>query len=198
MTPFINVAWATPVQGSLDLRVAGTDDVHFGIITGGTSGEATKLYSPYTAQTTAIFSRFPLAIPNGATITSAIWDVYNSQSTNDWTSPADDRTVGCEQVDSAAAVTTRQMVVDRYTNVGSTITWSSSTNSGTNNAVPNSPNLASIVQAIVNRPGWVSGNYIGLWWYHGGVASGAFQSWGYPGTGATTVPRFRVDFEYFA
>ena len=186
----------TLVQDSLDTRVLAESDVRYTQIQPGNYSEANILYTPHATSETTAAARFACNIPQGATILSATFDLYNTQSSNEWTTPTDDWALGVEQVDDAAAITSRQNLLDRYENVGTTVTWAKSTNSGTGNPVPSAPDIAALVQAVVDRPGWESGNHIACWVHHPSGGTMGFQLWGWHTSDAGLRPRLRIGYEY--
>lgn len=103
--------------------------------------------------------RFVVQIPRNATIVDARLVVYAGE-TRSGADEGDYITVGAEQVDNASQITTYSAHNTRASNVGTTVQW----------PVPNissgqadiSPNLASVVQQIVNRPGWPDGTSAGI------------------------------------
>lgn len=97
-----------------------------------------------------------VTIPQGSTINSAIvtaWS-YNGAGAG----AANYVTVGLEQVDNAARASDAATAWARRTNRGSTLNWAV-TNDGVGQPQP-SPDLASLLQAVVDRSGWSSGNAI--------------------------------------
>lgn len=90
--------------------------------------------------------------PQGAAITNARVTVYNHQvqSSPDATDWVD---IALEQVDSASQVSSGGDINTRSANVGSAVRWTYTATA--KDAANQSPDLKAIVQAIVNRAGWV-------------------------------------------
>lgn len=111
-----------------------------------------------TGQTTAL--RFTgLNIPQGATIVDARITLYaaanQSVAATAWV------TIGTEQVDNASQLTSAANHESRKGSVGATPQWGpAAANIQAVNGPFRSPNLAAIVQEIVDRGGWSSGNAI--------------------------------------
>ena len=79
--------------------------------------------------------------------------------------------------------------------LATTVTWASTATIDEND--PNtSSDLATIVQEIVNRAGWVSGNYVGLFISHAGSGSSDSMAWYLHATGVADSrhPRLYVEF----
>ena len=95
-----------------------------------------------------------VTIPNasaGAVVTSAILSLrVNDGSIDSW-----DHTVRCEDVDDAATFTTTNNDISNRSVTDASISWSVS-DSGA--VVVDSPNLAALVNEVIARPGWSSGN----------------------------------------
>jgi hypothetical protein len=101
-------------------------------------------------------------IPNGATIVNA----YIQFATKGDKAPVSGAiTIKCENVDNSSTFTstsfnisTRPVTTGSVTWAGSTSTTWGTTAGGTRGADQRTPTLATIVQSIVNRTGWASGN----------------------------------------
>lgn len=97
-----------------------------------------------------------VAIPKNAPIISAKLTLYaNGKYTG--SDAGQIVKVGLEQVDNASQITTYSAHDTRRSNVGSEISWLLGDTSARNDPWE-SPELKSIVQPIVNRSGWASGN----------------------------------------
>lgn len=148
-----------PDSGSVDLRVTAIRDSISNIPGASYWGQADPLYlignSP--GMTTAL--RFNgVTIPQGATITMArvtVWSNLNQSNVADaWA------TLGAEQVDNASQITSGANHESRKTNLGTTVQWGPHAGLASANLPFQSPSLVSIVQQIVDRGGWDSGNSI--------------------------------------
>lgn len=120
-------------------------------LAGGYWGTADPLYwleDP--AYSTAI--RFHgLLIPEGATVTLAELRVARAGGT--WAATSNDKVlVGVEQTANPSRLSSSSDHGTRKSNIGSTIDWAIGT--GDANSISTSPNLASIVQPVVNLSGF--------------------------------------------
>ncbi len=105
--------------------------------------------------------RFQAPIPVGATITSVVLTgVVSDSSKNDA-----EGTWRGEDADDAAAFTTADGNVDGRTSTAATVAWTTN-DLGSAGASFSTPNLAAIVQEIVDRPGWEHGNHVALFYRH--------------------------------
>lgn len=102
--------------------------------------------------------RFPaVQIPAGATITNA-WLEFEVDETG---SAATSLTVRALAENSTAAFASTAFNVSNRATTGA-IAWNSLPAWGAVDAKQQSPNIASLVQALVNRPAWVQGNAMGF------------------------------------
>ena len=111
-----------------------------------------------------------VTIPQGATITAAYFTLV---AVSPWTGTTPKSRITGENVDNAAAWSTladyqarRGTVVGGANNdhlTAAQVNWDDipAWSAGT---AYNSPSIVSIIQEIVNRPGWASGNALALWW----------------------------------
>jgi hypothetical protein len=106
----------------------------------------------------AVAMRFDsLAIPQGATITDAYIEFTADETHQD----ATNLTVYGEAVDNAATFTTASKNISSRTKTSAAVSWTK---------IPvwsvdvhyRTPDLSSIIQQIVNRRGWVTGNAMAL------------------------------------
>ena len=101
--------------------------------------------------------RWSATLPQGCVIDSATMQIYvYSTSTDD----ADVDICG-EDVDSAPAYNSGLHLTSR-TKTSASVTW---TQTGLGIGWKTSPELKTIIQELVDRPGWSSGNYIGLMFF---------------------------------
>mgnify|MGYP001399908884 CR=1 FL=1 len=96
-----------------------------------------------------------VTIPQGATIDSATLDVEIISTTYD----DPDLTIYAEATDDAATFASSSNNISGRTSTTATVTW---TATAIGAGVKTSPSIAAIIQEIVNRPGWVSGNNIAI------------------------------------
>lgn len=136
--------------------------------------------------------RYQVSIPQGALIDAATLELTHSQNAT-WSAPNDNLEVGLEQADSTTAATNEPDAQSKSDNVGSTVTWS------INGYYANgekfvTPDLSSVLQTIIDRPGWSSGNYLTFWAISTGGGNDANQMWSVNGVTSTLQPRLEVDY----
>jgi hypothetical protein len=102
-----------------------------------------------------------LGIPQGATIISAVVDlVINDTSKND----AQGTWYG-QDADDAATFTTGSNDISSRASTTATVAWTTN-DLGSAGATCTSPDLSTIIQEVVDRPGWTSGNDLVLIYQH--------------------------------
>lgn len=194
MSPRILGAGAPPpAPGSIDLR-AGPDKYNSTSCTSTWWAEAAPLYTLDDTGHVWTFNRFTgAAIPKGATITDAFFDLVPSYISG---TPAggDIVSTGIEQADNATATTGYSDIISRYNALPTTVDWSPS--SWVVNAAQSTPSLKTQLQALVNRSGWASGNAIVVITRSKTVASVAIQCHSGPNNGGVParIPRFQADY----
>lgn len=102
--------------------------------------------------------RFQLNVPQGATINSAVPSIHTTSVASSY-SP--DLRIYAHDTDNAADFSTTPYVISEVQRPRTTayVTWNGGTTL-TSNAWNNGPDISTVIQEIVNRPGWSSGNYI--------------------------------------
>lgn len=122
-----------------------------------TSTDAEDLYwGNKSAVTMSSALRFSgLSIPRGATITEAYITLWSAKNYSGCNSSTTWHTIGAEQVDNATAISSKSNFKSRRSNVDDTVLWV--VEDKTLNSSLKSPNLKSLVQAIVDRVGWPDG-----------------------------------------
>jgi hypothetical protein len=100
-----------------------------------------------------------LAVPQGAIVTNATIQFTADESQSEATT----LNFTIEAADYAAAFTTAANNLGARPRVPLTVAWSPAAwTAGQSNATQLTPNLAGLVQEVVSRPGWASGNAIAL------------------------------------
>ncbi|HEY3003520.1 MAG TPA: right-handed parallel beta-helix repeat-containing protein [Kribbellaceae bacterium] len=149
-----------PGSGSVASRIAtSTDDVEESA-TGSYAATSTDLELVYDGSNQKVGLRFPgLAIPVGASITGA----YVQFEADEKQSEATALTIQGQAADNAAAFTSATKPSTRARTSAAT-TWSPAawTVIGEAGANQRTPDLSAVVQEILSRPGWASGNAIAL------------------------------------
>ena len=156
----------------------------------GYNSNSTTIQFSLTSGTLA-WLRFPnLAVPNAATINSAVLRFFQDTSKNNWASDVVVRAVAADnpgQPGTSAALTptTTTSVAGRVSAIGSSTTFSDLTVTGP-------------VAEVLNRPGWVAGNAL-LLAINGGTAtsgswSGQYILAAYDGGNSARYARMTVDY----
>lgn len=184
-----------PVQDSLTRRTAAVRDSITNLPSIPYWSEFDPLYmiSGTPNATTAL--RFTdITIPQGATILDARLTVWsNLNQSNNATAWA---TVGAEQVDNATQLSSAANHESRKGNLGTTLQWGPHAGLGAANLPFQSPNLAAVVQQVVGRPGWASGNAIQFFVAANPLTTVDYQFRSYWEGLADYYPRLVVDYEY--
>lgn len=148
------------VQGSISTPVQASTDDGYGNGTSGVFPFSNNQSEIGVGQVSGSFHSwivFPAAIPQGATILSA-YIALDREYGNDGVSAI---ISAVDEDDSAPPTTAGQWDADHANHTTATVSWNFAGVDGQNTTSPqNTPSLVSIVQEIVNRPGWSSGNRI--------------------------------------
>ncbi|MGY1620124.1 PKD domain-containing protein [Geodermatophilus sp. SYSU D00691] len=151
-----------PGSASLDVPVrAGADDAEealAGAVDLGSS-DLELVTDGGAAQTVGL--RFTgVAVPAGATITNA----YVQFQVDEATTAATSLTVAAEATDNPAVFTTAARDVSARPRTSATVAWAPAAwpTVGARGPDQRTPDLAAVVQEVVSRPGWVSGNALAL------------------------------------
>jgi hypothetical protein len=150
-------------EGTVSVRVvASTDDAEQSASSGRSYTNSRTLEFVVDAGTTQLVGmRFRnVAIPNGASITSAVIQ-FTASSTA--TSGTTQLTFAGEAVDNSAAFSTARNTVASRPRTTATVAWTPAAwTAYASGAAQRTPELAPLIQEIVNRPGWASGNALGI------------------------------------
>ena len=104
-------------------------------------------------------SRFnSVTIPQGAYITSA-YVTFTAKSSDNATTSLN---IYGEAVDNSATYTTNSNDISGRTDTTATVAWSNMAAWSTVGATYSTPDISTILQEIVNRPGWTSGNSLSI------------------------------------
>lgn len=136
------------------------------------------------------FMRFTgVAVPQGATITNAFITLRSGSTPGSlWSS----KITGAAADNPAAPTNHSQTVALSVTSAS--VTWSHSEWTSGNDY--NSPNIASVVQEIVNRGGWASGNAMILFWEDGTTGFQSQRLKGAVDYSATPAASARLEITY--
>lgn len=140
-----------------------------------------------------------LTIPRNATVTNAVIRLWSRDTLSAAAHKYND--VAVEQVNSATAITNSANFGSRMSNVGSSIRWTYP--STTTDQPITSPNLASIVQPIVNRAGWPDGTGGNIMFFTTTDTDSSATGWGadpqmqaYGSTGNSSLhPEIEITYE---
>ena len=145
----------------IEVRVAASADDAEESATGSMSLPSSDLELVFDGSNQTVGMRFnEVAIPRGATVTSAYVqfkvDEVNSESTF--------LTIQGENVDQAAQFTALKKSISSRSRTAAAASWSPNpwTTVGAIGADQQTPDIASVIQEIVNRPGWASGNSLAI------------------------------------
>lgn len=128
-----------------------------------------------------------VTIPQGATIDSATIQVYRSYCSGDGPYLG---TMYCEDVDSAVDFSTNNNLCNRVKTTAS-VTWDAPT--GEDGWI-DSPDLKTIVQEVIDRDGWESGNDIMfIWWSGNNVDTKFMQAEDYS-TGSALAAKLTIEY----
>ena len=158
-TPTPTATPTVPPSDTLDVRVSnGNDDVEERESDGRMYFDSSDLElvdDPNYQGDQTVGIRFQnLTIPQGATITSA----YIEFETDETSSESTSLTFHGEDVDNAAAFSSTAHDLTNRTTTSASVDWNNIPAWNRVNEKHQSPDLSSIVQEIVNRSGWRSGN----------------------------------------
>jgi len=121
-------------------------------------GADVPLYPDWsTAFTYQVGLQFPLHVPQGAAITSAHLQV---EAVSDSTGYPGMRIYMANEDNIAAFASEPTLLPDKYDWVNTSVYWRPTTWSA--NGRYDTPEIAALIQDVVSRPGWQSGNYICL------------------------------------
>lgn len=149
-----------PGAGSAEVRIAtGSDDAEESA-TGSFSGSSSDIELVFDATNQQVGLRFPgLSVPRGATIVAA----YVQFKADEAQSEATSLDIRGQATDNPATFTSADKISTRPRTTAA-VAWTPApwTVVGEVGANQRTPNLAPIVQEIVNRGGWTSGNALAL------------------------------------
>lgn len=131
-------------------------------------------------------------VPSGSIILDAritLWSVLlQGNSANAWTD------IGAEQVDNASQLTNYADHGTRQSNIGDTIQYGPHSGIAADSPFT-SPNLADIIQPIIDRGGWAGGNFIQFFSTPNPSTTVDYQYYSYYDGNATYYPRLVLNIE---
>jgi hypothetical protein len=146
---------------ALDVRVAANADDAEESATGSVSTTSSDLELVLDGSNQTVGMRFNgITIPPGATIASA-WIQFTTDTTG---SIATSLTIQGQDANSAATFTSAASSISTRPRTAASVSWSPAPWTVVGEAASNqrTPDLAAIVQQIVNRAGWASGNSLAI------------------------------------
>jgi hypothetical protein len=159
-SPAVGPVAGTTSSGVVQVRVAARADDAEESATGSVSTGSSDLELVFDGSDQLVGMRFnAVAIPPGATITSASVQFQADQASSGATS----LTIQGQAADNAATFSSTAKVSTR-SRTASAVAWSPVPWTIVGQAGPNqqTPSIASVIQEIVNRPGWISGNSLAI------------------------------------
>ena len=149
------------VAGFVDLRVVqGSDDAEETVSSGAvnlTSSDMELVFDGGTQQIVGL--RFQdVTIPQGATLVSAVLEFTTDETDSGSTSIV----INGQDADDAATFTTTNSDLSDRTTTTASVAWSSLPAWNTVNEIHQSPDITTIIQEIIDRPGWASGNALAI------------------------------------
>ena len=129
-----------------------------------------------------------VAIPAGATITSAVLEFFPSEVRGDNI----DILISGEASDDSAAFTSVSNDLSARAKTTATIAWDQDDDWDDVNAPQQTPDITTIIQEIVDRPGWCGNNALSL--FLANVGAGHLNAFSFDGD-QSRAPMLRVDFD---
>jgi hypothetical protein len=157
----ISVNSSTPGGSSLEVRVGHSADDAEESSSGAVDLTSSDLELVFDGSNQAVGMRFNgIGIPRGATISNAWVQFEVDERTSETTSLV----IQGEAADNAERFTNSQNNVSSRPRTSVSVSWNPVAWTVTNQAGPDqrTPNLAAVIQQIVDRPGWSSGNSLAI------------------------------------
>lgn len=186
--------YACGLTGTVDKRVgSSTDDAEENAGTGTVSVNGTdlELTADGATQQSIGVRFFELNIPKGATITNAYLEFVPRDDGQAINTGSPSMTIRAENSDNAATFSTTANDVSVRATTAASVTWTPGT--WTVGTPGQTPNLSSLVQAVVNRTGWASGNSMAFI-LSGAAANNFRRAWSLDGAGVSLAPRLVVQY----
>lgn len=148
-------------MATLNLQVSHGDDDGDEIATGDVNKDRLSLPNVDTSGEWFYFRWQNVTIPQGATISSAVMQFYVSGTTQD--EPL--HNIDFENVDAAAAIVNgaATFTISGRSYTGSPVLWDNPDIGVAGAQFTSTPDLSVPLQIVINRPGWASGNALGLY-----------------------------------
>lgn len=185
--------YACSVPGTVNQQVGNsTDDAEQNAGTGAVSVTGTDLELTADGGTQQVIGMrfFDLKIPRGATITNAYLEFTpRSDQTVNTGNPS--ITIRAQDADNAATFSTTANDVSSRPVTSASVTWTPA--NWTVGTLAQTNSISSLVQAVVNRAGWASGNSMAFV-MSGAAANNFRRAWSFDANGVTSAPRLVVQY----
>jgi hypothetical protein len=135
---------------------AAADDVRWSDST--FNANSTYIVAESDLETQGSAVRWPLSVPRGATIDSAVLRLQGTDSLGTIAT-----TIKAHAADNSTVITTRADAVGR-TRTSASVSWTPPTFAY--ETMYDSPDIKTVIQEVTDRTGWASGNYLTLFWEH--------------------------------
>lgn len=175
---------------TLNLTITANADDNSGTASGLTNATLTITGRHNTAGVYRGFYRFQnVTIPQGSTINSATFSAQAVDTTSTSTYATKLYANAADNPSNPANATALHAL--SLTTANTTVT----TNLSTTNSVRNSFDVTSVVQEIVNRAGFASGNALMILWIDNGSSNNITRRWNdYSNGGSSTGPKLDIDY----
>ncbi|HEY2955735.1 MAG TPA: PKD domain-containing protein [Candidatus Eisenbacteria bacterium] len=181
-----SIAVSATVAATVEGRVAASADDAEESASGSMNLTSSDLELIFDSTNQTVGMRWALAIPRGATVRAA-WIQFNAKESQ---SEATSLAFRAQAADNAPVFGTANLDLSSRLRTAATTLWSPAPwNAGEVGANQRTPDLAPVIQEIVNRPGWASGNALAI------VVTGTGHrtAWAYNGSPAQ-APLLHVEF----
>jgi len=135
-----------------------------------------------------------VTIPSGAVITSAKITFYASSSWG-WNSDIDYKIVGVDEDNTAEFNTGTPDTARTRTHTTAVVDWTANINPTSQHQPYDSPDISSVIQEIIDRGGWSSGNALGIYFYNDATANDEYINFGYYSSYPSYTPLLTITYE---
>lgn len=148
--------------GAIDVRISNSsDDAEQAVTTGAMSLTSSDLELTLDSANQTVGMRFnAIAIPQGATITNA----YLQFQADETGSTATTLQIFGQAADNPSTFTTATSNISSRTKTGASVSWSPAAwpTIDVANAAQRTPDIKTVIQEIISRPGWASNNSLAI------------------------------------
>jgi hypothetical protein len=185
--------YACGFTGSVDTRVgSSTDDAEQNAGTGAVNASDADLELTADGATQQVVGVrfFDLDIPKGATVTNAYIE-FTPRTGQTVSTGSPTISIKAQDADNAATFATSPNDVSSRPVTSASVSWTPA--AWTAGTPGQTPDLSSLVQAVVNRTGWAGGNSMAFV-MSGAAANNFRRAWTIDGNGVATAPRLVVQY----